>query len=212
MLSVKPFHLPIVVEDIRGVVKNKTVLSVVAGVKTELLEKMLPGARVVGAMSNINAVVKSAITALTADRSADNEDRAVAEEVFRMLGDVVWIPEEYMDAFTALIGIGPAFVAELIDALVLGAVATGMPRELAYKAMLRLLEGTVRALEETRWHPAILRDLVVTPAGTTIRGIYTMELRAVKAALMETVQQATKRSIELGLEISNWLNKNMKNK
>jgi len=212
VLSVKPFHLPVVAEAVRDVINSKTVLSVVAGVKTSLLEEMLPGARVVRAMPNINAVVKYAITALAAGKSANNEDKVIAEEVFRTIGDIMWIPEEYMDAFTALIGSGPGFIAELVDALVLGAVATGMPRELAYKAMLRLLEGTVKALEKTGWHPAVLRDLVATPAGTTIKGIYIMELRAVKAALMETVQQATKRSIELGLEISDWLNKNMKNK
>lgn len=173
---------------------------------------MLPGARVVRAMPNINAMVKSSITALSAGKTANSRDKVIAEEIFRTIGDIIWIPEEYMDAFTALIGSGPGIIAELIDALVLGAVATGMPRELAYKAMLKLLEGTIRALEKTGWHPAILRDTVATPAGTTIRGIYVMELRAVKAALMETIQQATKRSIELGLEISQWLSRNINSK
>jgi len=163
-------------------------------------------------MPNINAIVKSSITALSAGKTASSKDKAIAEEVFRTIGDTIWIPEEYMDAFTALIGSGPGIIAELIDALVLGAVATGMPRELAYRATLKLLEGTIKTLERTGWHPAILRDIVATPAGTTIKGIYVMELRAVKAALMETIQQATKRSIELGLEISKWLDRHINSK
>ncbi|HIQ03037.1 MAG TPA: pyrroline-5-carboxylate reductase [Desulfurococcales archaeon] len=212
ILSVKPYHLPIVINDIRDVVNGKTILSVIAGVKTRLIEEALPGARVIRAMPNINAIVKSSITALSAGKTASSKDKAIAEEVFRTIGDTIWIPEEYMDAFTALIGSGPGIIAELIDALVLGAVATGMPRELAYRATLKLLEGTIKTLERTGWHPAILRDIVATPAGTTIKGIYVMELRAVKAALMETIQQATKRSIELGLEISKWLDRHINSK
>jgi len=209
ILSVKPFHLPSIAgiaEDVEG----KIVLSVIAGVRTDLLESMFPGARVIRAMPNIDALAKASITALSAGKSAREEDKAVAEDIFRTIGEVIWIPEEQMDPFTALIGSGPGLIAELIDALVLGAVAAGMPRDLAYTTMLKLLQGTARALEVTGMHPAQLRDLVATPAGTTIRGIYTIELRAVKAALMEAVQKAAERSHELGIELLHFLQRNMK--
>lgn len=209
ILSVKPFNLPSVVE-IAEEIREKTVLSVVAGVRTDFLESMFPGARVIRAMPNIDALAKASVTALSAGKSARDEDKTLAEDIFRTIGDVIWIPEEQMDPFTALIGSGPGLIAELIDALVLGAVAAGMPRDLAYATMLKLLEGTARTLEVTGMHPAQLRDLVATPAGTTIKGIYMMELRAVKAALMEAVQKAAERSHELGMELSHFLQENTK--
>jgi pyrroline-5-carboxylate reductase len=86
------------------------------------------------------------------------------------MGEVYWVPEELLDVWTSLVGSGPAFIAEIVDALVLGAVAVGMPRDLAYKSILDVLEGTAKYLMVRNDHPANMRDEVITPGGTTIRG------------------------------------------
>lgn len=199
ILSVKPQHFPIVVKQVgKDRWKGKIVVSVMAGVKLKTLESVLEGAEVYRAMTNVNAMVKKASTAV-ATNNGKNKD--AVENLLKLLGTVYWVPEEFIDVWTALIGSGPAFLAEIIDALTMGAVASGMPRELAYNAILDVMEGTAVLLKARNSHPISVRDEVTTPAGTTIRGLMVMEARGVKSALMETIEAAYKRSIEIGNEI-----------
>ncbi len=197
ILSVKPSHLKDLL-TLSRYLEGKLVISVLAGVRTSILESEFPKARVVRAMPNINAIIGESVTAISAGRSARESDVELAERIFRKLGDVFIVPEEYMDPITALIGSGPALVSEIIDAMLLGAVAAGMPRELAYRMLLRLIEGTVRVLEETGMHPAQLRDLVTTPGGTTITGISIMEEMRVKSGIIYAIKGASDRAKEIG--------------
>jgi len=206
LICVKPFQLPNILH-LRNCLADKAVISVMAGVKTELLESVFPGARVVRAMPNINILVNSSVTALAAGKSAEKRDMEIAEEIFRKLGSVMWISEEYMDPFTALVGSGPAFIAEIIDALVLGAVSAGMPRDMAYMALLKLIEGTIKNLE-TGVHPIQLRDLVTTPAGTTIAGM--SRIIKVKEDVVRAVRDASRRAEELGAEVSSRVEQSLK--
>ncbi|QKQ99021.1 pyrroline-5-carboxylate reductase [Metallosphaera tengchongensis] len=195
LISVKPQHFPDLVRGTtRNIWRDKVVVSVMAGVRLETLKRIMEGASVFRAMPNINATVKMSTTALT----GDGRGKELVETFFKGLGSTYWINEDFMDVWTALIGSGPAFVSEIIDSLVLGAVASGMPRELAYSAVLDMLEGTARNLRSHKGHPAEVRDNVITPAGTTIRGLKVMEEKGVKAALIETVESASKRASELG--------------
>jgi len=171
---------------------------VVAGVKLSTLRAALPGAEVYRAMPNINAVIARSTTALAPHDARSTPGGRLAEELFRCLGSVYWIPEEWMDAWTALVGSGPAFFAEIVDALVLGAVMVGMPRELAYAALLDAMKATAEHLESRSVHPLELRDEVTTPAGTTIHGLIKLESEGVKAGLMKVVEASTRRGRELG--------------
>ncbi len=201
VLSVKPFHYPVVAPQIRGWVKGKPVASVMAGVRIATLRETLPGAEVYRAMPNINAIIRRSTTALAVDSNGERRYEALVEELFKTLGTVFKVPEEWLDIWTGLVGSGPAFIAEIVDAMVLGAVAAGMPRDVAYPAILDALKATAELLEKINQHPASIRDEVATPAGTTIRGLKVMESKGVKAALMETIEEAAKRSAELGEEI-----------
>ena len=198
IISVKPHHLAGVVKEIMSVVRGKVLVSVVAGVRVKTLEKLFSGAIVYRAMPNINAVIGKSSTAITPAR--ENKYDVIVDSMFKCMGSVYWIPEELFDVWTALIGSGPAFVAEIVDALVLGAVSAGMPRDIAYRALLDMIASTVELLRD-KMHPSQLRDLVATPAGTTIKGLKVLEERAVKAALMEVVEKSVERSRELGEEI-----------
>lgn len=201
VLSVKPHHFPVVVKQTgRDLWMGKLAISVMAGVKLATLQSVLTGAEVFRAMTNINALVRKASTAI-ATLNSNASSRRVVEEFFTCLGTVYWVPEEYLDIWTSLVGSGPAFMAEIVDALVLGAVASGMPRDIAYKAILDVLEGTAVLLKSVSTHPAVIRDEVTTPAGTTIRGLMVMESEGVKSALMKTIEVAYRRSAEIGSDI-----------
>lgn len=202
IISVKPYHFPELYNQVpRGLWSGKTVISIMAGVKLSTLSKALNGAEVFRAMPNINALVGRSTTAVATNSNVSASGKATVEEVFQCLGSVYWVPEEYLDAWTSLVGSGPAFMAEIIDGLVLGAVASGMSRDIAYRAVLDMIEGTTKLLKESGIHPVEVRDEVTTPAGTTIRGLKILETKGIKAGLMEVVETSYVRSMEIGEEI-----------
>lgn len=198
ILSVKPHHFPIVVKQVEPTAwRGRVVASVMAGVRLRTLSEFLRGADVYRAMPNINVLVGMSTTAI-ALKDGMGESASLVEELFKCLGSVYWMPEEYIDIWTSIAGSSPAFLAEIIDAMVLGAVAAGMNRDLAYRAILDVLEGTAKLLKEVPHHPARMRDEVTTPAGTTIRGLMVLESEGVKAALMKTIETSSRRSAEIG--------------
>ena len=198
IVSVKPHHLPDVLREIRSHVAGKIVVSIVAGVRRATLQEVLEGATVFRAMPNINARVGGSATAVADSSDYDPASRALVEALFRRLGTVYWVPEEWLDPWTGLVGSGPAYIAEIIDGLVLGAVSMGLPREVVYRAVLDTLKATAELLARSDRHPAVLRDEVTTPAGTTIHGLKKFEEMGVKAALMSVVEAASIRGRELG--------------
>lgn len=201
VVSVKPHHFPLVAPQLREAVEGKVVVSIVAGVRLSTLRLAFPGAEVYRAMPNINALIARSTTALATDGDSRGPRAGLVEGLFKCLGSVYWIPEEWMDAWTALVGSSPAFIAEIVDALVMGAVMVGMPRELAYKALLDALKATAEHLERSPAHPLQLRDEVTTPAGTTIYGLAKLESEGVKAGLMKVIEASTRRGSQLGESI-----------
>ncbi|AOL17336.1 pyrroline-5-carboxylate reductase [Sulfolobus sp. A20] len=199
VLTVKPQHFPVVLRQVnKDSWMGKIVISVMAGIKVSTLSSLIPNAEVYRAMPNINALVNRSTTAI-AER--DGRGKEYVESIFKSLGSVYWVPEDMLDAWTALIGSGPAFISEIIDAFALGAVACGMPRDLAYYAILDMIEGTIKMLKSNLNHPVMLRDQVTTPAGTTIRGLMVMESEGVKSALIKTIESAYQRAYAIGEEI-----------
>ena len=197
LISVKPMHYPSIAREIREVVEGRVIVSVMAGVRLDTLRATLPGALVYRAMPNLNAMIGASTTAISGDRGMQPA-AALVNEALQCIGSVYWVPEEWLDAWTALAGSAPAFIAELIDAMVLGAMATGMPREVAEQSILNTLEATARLLAKRKIHPAYLRDEVTTPAGTTIEGLKILEKRGVKYALIEAIEETARKASLLG--------------
>lgn len=198
-ISVKPLQLPQVIGDLRGAVNGKVVVSVVAGVTLATLRSALEEAVVYRAMPNINAVIRKSTTAIAGDR--DNGYSSMVEEAFRCMGTVYWVPEEWLDAWTALVGSMPAYIALIVDSLVLGGVSSGLPRDVSMRAVLDTIIATSEHLLSRGVHPAELRDEVTTPAGVTIEGIKVIESRGVDAALIETIEASTRKAGLLGRRI-----------
>jgi pyrroline-5-carboxylate reductase len=117
--------------------------------------------------------------------------------LFAGVSEVLELPEDKLDAFLALTSSGPAFVALMAEAMADGAVAAGLPRDLAHRLAHRTLAGTAALLDQRQLHPATLKDMVTSPGGTTIAGVRALERAGARAALMEAVIAAAERSREL---------------
>jgi pyrroline-5-carboxylate reductase len=200
ILAVKPQVLPEVLREIGpSLAAHHVVISIAAGVKTETLEAALPdGVPVVRVMPNVLCAVGEAASAICGGRSAGEKDLAAAEAVFSAAGRCVRVEERLMDAVTGLSGSGPAYVFVFIEALADGGVRAGLPRATAQQLAAQTVLGAAKMVLESGKHPAELKDMVCSPGGTTIDGVLALEQRRLRAAVMEAVSAAKRRSEELG--------------
>lgn len=198
VLAVKPQILGSVLEEIRDCAEPRhLVISIAAGVPLAVLEEALPESRVIRAMPNTPLMVQAGMTALSPGTRATPEDVSLALDLFRALGRAEVIDETHLDAVTALSGSGPAFVAVFLEALADGAVKMGLSRTLALEFAAQTLLGTARLLLEKNLHPALLKDLVASPGGTTIHGLHALEQGAFRAAVMGAIEAAAWRAQDL---------------
>jgi len=175
-------------------------VSIAAGVSIAKLEAALPaGARVVRAMPNTPALVREGATAYVANAAAGAADRALAQALFEGAGLAWEAPEEsLLDAVTGLSGSGPAYVFVLLEALGDAGVRVGLPRDVAQRLATQTVLGAATLARATGTHPAELKDRVMSPGGTTIAGVARLEAAGFRAALIDAVEAATRRSRELG--------------
>ena len=172
-------------------------ISVLAGVTLKRLEASFPGWTCVRAVPNTPALVRAGLTGLAFGAGVSDEERARVRELFALVGEVQELPESQLDAFLALTSSGPAFVALVAEAMADGAVASGMPRQLAHHLAHRTLAGTAALLHEQALHPGALKDMVSSPAGTTIAGLRELERAGVRSGVIEAVVAAAERSRQL---------------
>lgn len=200
VLAVKPQTVPAVLAQVGPLLTAEQLLiSIAAGVHLETLEKACSRAvPVVRAMPNTPAQVNLGACAYCAGKHATPEHLAQAAEVFRSVGTAIQVEEHMMDAVTALSGSGPAYVYLMIEALIDGGVNVGLPREIAHQLATQTVLGSAKMVIETGLHPARLKDMVATPSGTTIRALASLEQAGLRAALIDAVERAARRSAELG--------------
>jgi pyrroline-5-carboxylate reductase len=204
VLAVKPYNVVPVLDEVReslhrdGGKPMPLLVSIAAGVPTAKIEAHVPeGIPVVRAMPNTPAQVGQGACAYCRGTHTDDEHMAQAREIFRSVGSAIEVPEALMDAVTALSGSGPAYVYLMIEALVDGGVKVGLPREVAHELAAQTVLGAAQMVIETGMHPAQLRDMVTTPAGTTIVALAALEQSGLRAALIDAVERAAARSREL---------------
>lgn len=195
ILAVKPQVLPSVLSQLTSVKAGATVISVAAGVTLDTLRKALPTAVLYRAMPNTPASIGCGMTALTADNDADT---TFVEALFNAVGEVAVVSEADLDRLGALSGAGPGYMFVILDALADAGVRIGLPRQLAIKAAAQTMYGAGKMALESGTHPAILRDQVTSPGGTTIAGIGAMEKGGLRSALQDGVVACLARSNELG--------------
>jgi len=198
-LAVKPKDIDAVMSSVAAKIKDETVVvSIVAGLRLENIEKHFDRQPVVRVMPNTCMMVGQSMSAYAYGSKANEGNAGVVAELLAGVGKVVNVPENLLDAVTGLSGSAPAYAFLMIDALSDGGVAAGLPRQTATLLAAQTMLGAAKMVLETGRHPDELRDQVTSPAGTTIAGIRVLEERGVRAALINAVISATERSAELG--------------
>lgn len=192
-ICVKPGDMEKVLQEIKDEIQGKLVISTAAIIPLEFMEKTVPYARFVRTMPNIAAMAGESFTGYSMGFSTVLEDKKIVEELLSTLGTHMEIEEKYMDAVTGLSGSGPAYVAIVIEALTYAGLRVGLPRELSKLAAAQSVLGAAKLIIDEIYTPSMIEEMVTTPGGTTIEGIYEIEDGKLRTALMNAVQAATEK-------------------
>jgi len=190
ILCVKPANVEEVSTKLKG--KAKVIYSVLAGTTLKKLRTNLNAHAIVRTMPNLAASISKSMTTLTGDIEFKDE----AKNIFDSIGSTRWLQnEKEIDIATALAGSGPAYLALIAEALADGAVKQGLKRDDAMAIMRGLFSGFGELIQEI--HPAILKDNVMSPGGTTAAGYGALEDGHVRNGCINAVEKAYKKALEL---------------
>ncbi|RKW36213.1 MAG: pyrroline-5-carboxylate reductase [Lachnospiraceae bacterium] len=195
LVAVKPIHAKALFEKIAKNLKDKLIISIVAGLESGTIKSWIGSdKRVLRIMPNTPAIVGEGVFALDSDSNALDEEKKTVEKMFSAIGLVEWVEERLFPVVTGLSGGGPAYVAMFIEALADAGVLHGLKRDVAIKMAAKTVLGSATQLLETGIHPAVLKDMVCSPAGTTIEGVKALEDYSFRAGVIEAISAATLKS------------------
>ena len=204
-LAVKPQQLGALLHELSGLCARGGLhplwITIAAGIPIKTyLKELGDSARIIRVMPNTPCLVGAGASAFAGSDGITPEDIELAKALFSTVGMVAQVPERQLDAVTGLSGSGPAYVYMMIESLADGGVKMGLSRELALQLAAQTVLGSARMVLETKEHPAVLRDRVSSPRGTTIYGTHVLEQQGFRAAVIDAVDAATRRSRELAAE------------
>lgn len=202
LLAVKPDIIMDVLAETSGDFDQpKWCISIVAGVSTSIIESFLPnGTVVVRVMPNTPAMVREGMSAICPGKYANDKHLNKALQIFQAVGKVIVIQEKFMDAVTALSGSGPAFVFLIIESLTDAGVQLGLSRTDASIMSAQTVLGASKMALSTGEHPAVLKNRVTSPGGTTAAGLYELESGGLRATIIDAVVAAASRSKKISSE------------
>lgn len=198
-LCVKPQFYHAVIEEIKDVVTEEQILITVAPGKTLawLAQEFGRSLKIVRTMPNTPAMVKEGMTGMCPNEAVTAEELETVREVCSGFTRTEVISENLMDVVTSVSGSSPAYVFLFIEAMADAAVADGMPRAQAYKFAAQAVLGSAKMVLETGMHPGELKDMVCSPAGTTIEAVRVLEEKGFRSAVIEAMKACTKKSREM---------------
>ncbi|MEI8211017.1 MAG: pyrroline-5-carboxylate reductase [Planctomycetota bacterium] len=198
VLAVKPQVLAEIANGLASYVQpHHLLISIAAGVPLAKLTHWLRTERIARVMPNTPCQVLRGASGLTFAHGLNEEDKSWCDRIFRSVGTVVHVPEEQLHAVTGVSGSGPAYVLMMIEALSDGGVAAGLSRNVSLQLAAQTVLGAAAMVQSTGTHPAILREQVTSPAGTTIAAIQALEKGAFRSTVIQAVVAAAERSKEL---------------
>ena len=200
LLAVKPQFLPGVAAGIGDkIAPDALILSIVAGYSLEMLSKALgrKDLHIVRIMPNTPAMVGEGVLAMCRGEAVTEEEWRFAWKLLSCMGLAEQVPESLMDAVTGVSGSSPAFAFLFLEALADAGVRAGLPRAMAQRFAAQVLVGSGKLALETGMHPGALKDMVTSPAGTTIEGVAALEKNAFRSAVIEAVDAAVQKSRNL---------------
>ncbi|EEG74551.1 pyrroline-5-carboxylate reductase [[Clostridium] hylemonae] len=190
VLSVKPQFYEDVINEIKGDIKDDQIIITIAPGKTLawLEEKFGRPVKIVRTMPNTPAMVGEGMTAACPNEHMDDKGMEYVKTLLQSFSQVEVVPERLMDAVVSVSGSSPAYVFVLIEAMADAAVSGGMPRPQAYKFAAQAVLGSAKMVLETGKHPGELKDMVCSPAGTTIEAVRVLEERGFRSAVIEAMK------------------------
>ena len=193
-LAVKPNKFSEVIPQISGHIKNSClVVSIAAGQPIAAIEEAFgKEIKLVRAMPNTPALVGEAMSALCPNKNVTEEELKEMLDIFSCFGKAEVVPESLIDAVVGVSGSSPAYVYLFIEAMADAAVREGIPRKKAYKFAAQAVLGSAKMVLETGMHPGELKDMVCSPAGTTIEAVRVLEEKGLRSAVMEAMKECTK--------------------
>ena len=197
LLCVKPDKIPEILKSIPK--QNSSLLiSIAAGITLAQLEKLAPKqTRIVRAMPNTPFLVNEGACAFSLGKTATEKDKKTVKDILSPCGLVLEIGEKQMNAVIGVSGSGPAYIYMLIEALADGGVKMGLPRKEAIQLATQTVYGAAEMVKQTGKHPAELKDMVCSPAGTTIAAVSHLENKNFRASCIQAVEIAAKRASEM---------------
>lgn len=194
-LAVKPNVYQSVLKEINSHINSeKLIISMMAGITTDDINQYFKqSTKIIRIMPNVGVTVNEGMIALSGGDNVGREEIDLAVELLSSIGRVDEIEEHLMDVVTGISGCGPAYIAMFVEALADGSVLRGMPRDKVYMYAAQTLIGTGKMILEKGIHPGELKDLVSSPAGVTIEGVYNLEKRGFRSIIMETMDICDKK-------------------
>lgn len=204
LLAVKPNVVASVLDEIRPVLLGGAlIVSVAAGLPISSYEERLAqGTPVVRVMPNTPAVVGKGASAIAPGTNATVGHLVLVERMLAATGLVIRVEEKDMDAVTAISGSGPAYAFYVIDAMAEAGVLLGLSRDVATKLAVATVEGSAALAAQSGDHPAVLRERVSSPGGTTVAAVQVLDAHGVRAGIVAAAEAARNRSRELGAQYS----------
>lgn len=196
-LAVKPQMMRQALSDCAEELADKFVITIAAGMTADTIRTLSGAKRVLRIMPNTPAMVGKGATLVCNDLGLAEDEMKVATTLLSSLGTVSLVPEKLIDAGSAISGCGPAFVAMFIEAMADGGVREGLPRATAYELAAQTVLGTAELYMKTDMLPAGIKDMVTSPGGTTIEGVYQLEKGGMRAAVMDAVHEASEKNKKL---------------
>lgn len=178
---------------------SKILISIAAGISTVTIEAGLPAAvPVIRVMPNLPAVIGQGVSAICPGEHVKENHLTLAKNILNAIGVCVEVSEKQMDAVTAISGSGPAYIFLVAEAMINAGIHIGLDSKISRELVVNTIKGSIAMLDEQDIHPAILRDQVSSPAGTTIAAIRQMEEDGIRKAFFNGIEKAYLRSIALG--------------
>ena len=199
ILAVKPQFFPEVIAEIKGAVREETLIISIAPGKTMewIMEHFGKELKLVRCMPNTPALVGEGMSCVCGNAKCSSEDVDTVCRIFAGFGKTEIVEEDMIDVVVGVSGSSPAYVFMFIEAMADAAVADGMPRAQAYEMAAQSVLGSAKMVLETGKHPGELKDMVTSPGGTTIEGCEALERGGMRGAVIDCINKAAEKSKKL---------------
>ncbi|MEO2604374.1 pyrroline-5-carboxylate reductase [Clostridium butyricum] len=196
ILAVKPNMYKSVVKEIKSeLTEDKLIITIAAGISIENMEEWLgDDLKIIRTMPNTPALVGQAMSAVCPNKNVSEEELKYCINIFESFGECEVLEEKYFDGFIAVAGSSPAYVFMFIEAMADGAVKLGIPRAKAYKMAAQSVLGSAKMVLETGKHPGELKDMVCSPAGTTIDAVVELEKLGFRNSVIQAMDKCAEKS------------------